>query len=163
MGNLITKHSNKLLFQSYEQPTQMFTCRDKASCPMDGNCLQKCFVYQTQVASANSKKSYLGTSEDKFKTRYNNNTMSFRSKAHEKKTELSKFLWKLKGKGEDFTIKWSIAAKVSPYICSSNRCDLCPTEELLIAKADPRTLLNKRSESVSNCRHRKKFTLKRFH
>ena len=45
MGNIITKHNNKLLFQSFEQPTRMCNCRDKASCPMDGNYLQKCFVY----------------------------------------------------------------------------------------------------------------------
>ena len=64
-------------------------------------------------------------------------------KGHEKKTELSKYVWELKDKGEDFTIKWSVAAKASPYICGSKRCDLCLTEKLLIAKADPRTLLNK--------------------
>ena len=102
-------------------------------------------------------------SEDEFKTRYNNRTMSFQNKGHEKKTELSKYVWELKDKGEDFTIKWSVAAKPSPYICGSKRCDLCLTEKLLIAKADPRTLLNKRSEIVSKCRHRNKFTLKRFH
>ena len=32
MGNTICKHSNKLLFQSLEQPTRMCNCRDKASC-----------------------------------------------------------------------------------------------------------------------------------
>ena len=42
--------------------------------------------------------------------------MSFRNKGHEKKTELSKYVWELKDKGEDFNIKWSIAAKASPYI-----------------------------------------------
>ena len=69
MGNVITKHKNKLLFQSFEQPTRMCNCRDKASCPMDGNCLQKYFVYQAQVDSTNPKKYYLGTSKDKFKSR----------------------------------------------------------------------------------------------
>ena len=89
MGNVITKHNNKLLFQSFEQPTQMCDCRDKASCPMDGNCLQKCFVYQAQVDSPNSRKYCLGTSENEFKNNYNDNTMSFRNKGYGKKTELS--------------------------------------------------------------------------
>ena len=110
MGNVITKYNNKLVFQSFEQPTQMCNCRDKASCPIDGNCLQKSFVYQVQVDSANSRKYYLGTSEDEFRTRYNNHTMSFRNKGSEKGTELSKHVWYLKDKGEDFTIKWSVAA-----------------------------------------------------
>ena len=162
MGNIITKHNNKLFFQSFEHPTRMCNSRDKASCSTDGNYLQTFFVYQPQVDSANSRKYYLGTSEDEFKTRYNNHTKSFRNKGHEKKTELSKYVWELKDKGEDFTIKWSVAAKASPYICGSKRCDLCLTEKLLIAKADPRTLLNKRSEIVSKCRHRNKFALKRF-
>ena len=69
---------------------------------MDRNCLQKCFVYQAQVDSANSRKYYLGTSEEEFKTRYNNHTMSFRNKGYEKGTELSKYVWYLKDKGEDF-------------------------------------------------------------
>ena len=129
---------------------------------MDGNCLQKCFVYQAQVDRANSTEYYLGTSEDEFKTRYNNHTMLFGNKGHEKKTELSKYVWELKDKGEDFTIKWSVAAKASPYICGSKRCDLCLTEKLRIAKAEPRTLLNKRSEIVSKCRHSNKLTLKCF-
>ena len=92
MGNVINKHNNKLLVQSFEQPTQMCNCRDKARCPTDGNCLQRCFVYLVQVDSANLRKYYLGTSEDEFKTRYNNYIMSFRNKGYEKETELSKFV-----------------------------------------------------------------------
>ena len=130
---------------------------------MDRNCFQKCFVYQAQVDTTNLRKYYLGMSEHEFKTRYNNRTMSFRNKDHEKKTELSKYVWELKDKSEDFTIKWSVAAKAYLYICGSKRCDLRLIEKLLIAKADPRALLNKRSEIVSKCRYRNKFTLKRFH
>ena len=79
MGNVITKH-NKLHFQNIEQPTRMCSCRDKASCPLDGNCLQKCLAYQVQVDSLNSREYYLGASEDEFKTRCNNHAMSFRNK-----------------------------------------------------------------------------------
>ena len=84
--------------------------------------------------------------------------MSFRNTGYEKGTGLSKYVWYLKDKGEDFTIKWSVAAKASTYICGSK----CLTKKLLITKADPRTLLKKRSEIVSKCRHRNKFTLQRF-
>ena len=88
--------------------------------------------------------------------------MSFQNKGYEKKTELSKYVWERKDKGEDFTIKWSVAAKVALYICGSKRCDLCLTEKLLIAKADLRALLNKRSEIVSKCHHCSKLTSKYF-
>ena len=86
--------------------------------------------------------------------------MSFRNKGYKKETDLSKYIWYLKDKGEDFTIKWSVPAKASRYTCGSKRCNLCLTEKLLIAKADSRTLLNKRSEIMSKCRHRNKFILK---
>ena len=66
MENVINKYNNKLLFQSVEQPTRTCNCRDTASCPMGRNFLQKCFVYQAQVDSTNSRKYYLGTSEDEF-------------------------------------------------------------------------------------------------
>ena len=124
MENVITKHNNKLLFQSFEQRTRMCNYRDKASCSTDGNCLQKCFVYLAQVDSTNSRSDHLGASEDEFKTGYNDHNMSFRNNGYEKKTKLSKYIWKLKDKGEDFTIKLSVAAKASPYICGSKRCDL---------------------------------------
>ena len=41
--------------------------------------------------------------------------MSFRNKGQEKGTELSKYVWYLKDKGEDFTFKWSVAAKAPNY------------------------------------------------
>ena len=89
MGNIITKYNNKLLFQSFQQLTQMCNCRDKASCPMEGNCLPKCFVYRhKQTAEVRESTTYFGTSEDKFKTAYNNHTISFQNKGREKKTEL---------------------------------------------------------------------------
>ena len=103
----------------------MRNCRDKASWPMDGNCFQKCFLYQAQVDSSNLREYYAGTSESKFKTRYNNHTMSFQNRGYQKETELSKYFWNLKDKGEDFTIKWSVAAKAFPYTCGSKHCDLC--------------------------------------
>ena len=73
IGNVITKHNNKLLFQSFEQPTQMCNCRDKVNFP------------QTQINSANLRKYYLGTSEDEFKTRCNNHKRHSETKVMKRK------------------------------------------------------------------------------
>ena len=81
---------------------------------------------------------------------------------YEKEKELSKYIWKLKDQNIKFTIKWNVEAMAIRYTCGSKRCDLCLTEKLLIAKTDPKTLLNKKSEKISKCRHGNKFTLKRF-
>ena len=67
-------------------------------------------LFNSVLGSALAISSFnLGTS----KTRYNNHTISFRNKCYKKETKLSKYVSKLKDKGEDFTIKWSVAY---PYI-----------------------------------------------
>ena len=52
--------------------------------------------------------------------------------------------------------------KAQKYVCVSRKCDLCIREKLLIARAEPNVLFNKRDELVSKCHHRNKFTLKCF-
>ena len=81
---------------------------------------------------------------------------------NEKKTELSKHIWDLKKQKRQYSIKWSIAARASPYKCGSRRCDLCLTEKRTIALAEKDSLLNHRSEIISKCRHTNKFRLKNF-
>ena len=119
-------------------------------------------MYKAHVNSVHETKYYLGTAEDTFKTRHNNHKKSFKHRMYEKETELSKYIWKLKDQNIKFTIKWNVEAMAIPYTCGSKHCDRCLTEKLLIAKTDPKTRLNKRSEIISKCRHRNKFTLKRF-
>ena len=50
--------------------------------------------------------------------------------------------------------------KSQKNVCGSRMCDLCICEKLLVSRADPNVLLNKRDKLVSKCRHRNKFTLK---
>ena len=76
--------------------------------------------------------------------------------------KLSKYVWELKEKDINYFINWDIAMEAQKYVCGSRKCDLCICEKLLIARADPNVLLNKRDELVSKCRHRNKFTLKCF-
>ena len=79
-----------------------------------------------------------------------------------KSTEHSNYIWKLKDNSEIYTINWLIAMKAHPYICGTRKCDLCLCEKLMIARANSASLLNKRDELVSKCRHMNKFTLKCF-
>ena len=102
IGNVITKHNNKLISQSVEQPTRMSYCRDKPSCPMEGNCLQKCFVYQAQVDSPNSRKYYLGTN---LKSGITILSCYSQIQVIKRKLKFQNMFYELKDKGEDFTIK----------------------------------------------------------
>ena len=161
MKNVIQKHNSKIMEDP--KPTNNKTCswRQKSDCPLNQNCLSECLPYNTVVNTSTTKNHY-GTCEKSFKERYNNHTLSFRNKSRQKSTELSDYIWELKENDENYTIDWLIAMKSDPYICGTRKCDLCLCEKLLIARANSASLLNKRDELVSKCRHMNKFTLKCF-
>lgn len=158
IGNIIKQHNSKVLNMSSESSPRRCNCRVKESCPLNGDCLEKCLVYKAVVSEGENTHVYYGTSEGEFKTRYNNHTKSFRHQKNRNETELSKLIWSLKEKNVVHTLSWSIAARASPYRCGTRRCDLCLTEKTMILRADT-SLINKRSELISKCRHSNKFSL----
>ncbi len=54
-------------------------CRNKAKCPMSNNCLVESIVYQATVSTNDNKppETYVGLTENSFKTRYANHKSSF--------------------------------------------------------------------------------------
>ena len=99
----------------------------------------------------------IGMTENTFKTRFNGHKVSLKHKSHRNDTTLSKYIWELKDNGTNFNIHWSIVKRAKAYKGSTRRCNLCLTEKLCILSAPKDTLLNKRSELVSKCRHENKF------
>ena len=137
-------------------------CRQKDTCPLDGNCLQSSVIYQATATRKdnNTTETYIGLTENDFKTRYRNHTASFRHAKHRNSTELSKHIWTLKDNNIEHFISWRILASHSPYNSSSKRCNLCLKEKLLIICRPELSTLNKRNELVSSCRHRNKTLLR---
>ena len=91
-----------------------------------------------------------------------NHTKSFKDKKYANETELSKYIWDLKEKERVFTIKWEILERVATYTIGIIPCNLCLGEKLSILKADKRTLLNKKLELASKCRHQNKSNISKF-
>ena len=145
-----------------DKEVRLCNCRVKEDCLLNGECLRNCLVYKATVSKASGDVSYLGISETPFKERYYNHTKAFRNKHYMNDTELSKLVWELKDAGEEFTLSWQVASSAAALKCGSGKCDLCSTEKLLIIMAAPGTIINKRDEIVSKCRHRNKFILKWF-
>ena len=137
-------------------------CRQKNTCPLNGNCLQSSVIYQAIVKRKdnNTFETYIGLTENDFKTRYRNHTASFRHAKHRNSTELSKHIWSLKDKGIDHFITWRIISSSSTYNSSSKRCNLCLKEKFFIICRPDLSSLNKRNELVSSCRHRNKALLR---
>ena len=107
-------------------------------------------------------KLYIGLTEHTFKQRYANHLQTFKQEKYENSTELSKYIWQLKKKRQNFNIIWSIQDRAQAYSNKNKRCNLCITEKLSIACADKTSLLNKRCELISKCRHENKFYLSNF-
>ena len=115
------------------------------------------------VTNNSEPKEYIGMTGNTFKKRllYNHNK-SFNIVIYRNNTELSKYVWNLKEKQQDFTINWSILKRAASYSSGGKRCNLCLQEKLCILKADKSNLLNRRLELFSKCVHQKRFLAGKF-
>ena len=162
MNEYIAKHNNKIYNQVNEnEDDKKCICRKSAECPMNGNCAEKSVVYQAKVVHHKSKlpdKFYYGSTSRQFKKRYYGHVQSFKNE-NSNPTGLSKYVWKLKNSGwkmdSDFKIKWSILTKAYAFSLGGKKCDLCLTEKTtIILHKDQNTLLNRRDEILTKCRHK---------
>ena len=62
---------------------------------------------------------YIGVTENEFKTRYNQHTSSFKLEHRLSTTHLYEHIWKLKKSKIDQTVKWEILDKALPYSAST--------------------------------------------
>ncbi len=166
VGKIIAAHNKSLLAQYRDkdaEPTKKCNCRRGNECPLDGNCLQKGVIYQATVTTTNDNKqeTYVGLTENTFKTRYTAHNSSFRNVGQKNATALSQHVWSLDDSSTPYTIKWKLlaAATCKPYSPRSKRCNLCLKEKLFIMCKPKTSTLNSRNELVSACRHRRKFLL----
>ena len=160
MKAIIKSHNAKVLAPPPPESPKMCSCpkAKKADCPLEGLCLTKNVVYKATVTSEGSPDMYYyGVAATTFKERYNGHKSDFRLAHARKKTALAKHIWRLKDSNKEYSVKWSIYRKCAPYMCGSRKCDLCLTEKAAIILADPRTLINEKSEILSGCRHRARF------
>ena len=138
-------------------------CNNSNECPLQKKCLLDCIVYKAEVVTNNSEpKDYIGMTGNTFKKRLYNHNKSFKNVIYRNNTELSKYVWNLKEKRQNFTINWSILKRAASYSSGGKRCNLCLQEKLCILKADKSNLLNRRRELFSKCVHQKRFLAGNF-
>ena len=134
-------------------------------CPLDGKCLTGNLLYEAEItADINNygEKLYKGVTEPEWKKRFGNHKKSFEDKKYSDDTELSKEVWRIKKKRRNFSVKWRILKQHRAYDPVSRRCVLCLKEKLAILEHDGANLLNKRSEIIGTCRHRRKYMLSSY-
>ena len=90
-------------------------CRSKPNCPLQGKCLVDNLVYQAEVETDKERQTYVGLSSTTFKVRYANHKSSFKNENSKTETTLSKHIWDLKSKGENFEVKFKIIGRAQTY------------------------------------------------
>ena len=132
------------------------------NCPMNGACLKESLVYYATI-NCNDKnyqpKLYKGSCETSFKKRYSNHKKSSKVPLYKHNTKLSTEYWNLKTKQLNPRKSWKIKGIYKFYNPTSKRYNLCLTEKLEILDDPDKNLWNKRSEIISQCRHKNKYRL----
>ena len=160
--SIIAGHNKRILATNQASSDERTcNCRNKATCPVENQCLKSAVIYRATVSSSVDVKEYVGLSEPPFKTRFTSHKsdLTHQDKGTSKGTTLSKHVWNLKLANTQHSIKWEIVKQSKPYKCGTRRCDLCLSEKLEILTNKSQRLLNKRSEILNKCRHSRKFKL----
>ena len=136
-------------------------CRKGKACPLDEKCLVSSIIYQATVVRQDNEKveTYIGLTDNSFKTRFNGHTCSFRNENKRNATTLSQYIWTLKDQNISHSLKWKIVAKAKSYSTSNKTCNLCLREKYYIICKPEMATLNNRNELAADCRHRRKYLL----
>ena len=86
------------------------------------------------VESEGLEYKYIGATACVFKSRWRNHILSFKRTNMRHCTSLANTIHSIKDRKQEFTIKWQILRKASPYRPGSRECDLCLTESYAILK-----------------------------
>ena len=167
ISSIISSHNKKVL--SSDKPRLLndggCNCR-KQPCPMNGNCLENCVIYKAEVCAGGTSKSYVGSTEPEFKARWRNHNTSFNKRSKRNAlssfnypTSLARYVWGLKDAGKEPSVRWSRMKRAVGYRCGGRKCNLCLEEKLTILQSNPFNSINKRSELLNNCPHKRKHKL----
>ena len=160
---IISNHNKAILTKdsSTEDTTNNCNCRIKEKCPVDNKCQTSSLIYQATVTRHDNNKdeTYIGLTDNTFKTRYNGHTNSFRHSNYRNSTALSNYIWMLKDKKLSYSLKWKIIDRGRAYKPSGKNCSLCDLEKFHIIFKPELASLNQRNELATSCRHRRKYLL----
>ena len=158
---IISGTNKKVMNKSFDNNVdKKCNCRGgEKNCPMDGECLEKEIVYKAETKVGDKISSYIGLTASTFKERYRNHVSSFNHSKYEHHTGLSRHIWGLKKENKKFEISWSKVSKAPAYTPINKKCNLCLLEKIMILNADEKTSLNKKTELMNKCPHRRKYLL----
>ena len=103
-------------------------------CLLNGKCLEKEIVYKATVKTEKGTETYVGLTENAFKTRHANHKQSFKKRNLSNAIKLSKHIWKLQDANRKCDILWEIVSKGKVYNNKMKHCGLCNLEKYFIIR-----------------------------
>ena len=156
--------SKKNIINTYNI-TRTCNCIRKQQCPINEKFLTNNVLYNASITpnEENSKtKIYYGISETVFKLRYANHKKTLNKIKYQTDTELSNKYWNIITANKTPNKAWEILGTHKSYNQISKQYLPCLNEKLAIALHKDDNMLNRRSEVISKCRHRSKYTLANY-
>ena len=127
--------------------------------PPEGKCQIKNIVYQaTLTQEAGKIETYVGLTGQTFKNRWDGHKKAFKHEIYSD-TTLSQHVWKLKKQGTNYSVKWKVISRASPFSAVSEKCNLCTEEKYFIIYHPNLGSLNYRNELYNHCRHKSSLLL----
>ena len=89
----------------------------KEACPLKGECLKNCIIYQATVTHTNTghKETYIVMTKNLFKKRLATNTKAFNHIKYKTDIELSSYIWNLKEEKIQCNLTWKIIDRAKPF------------------------------------------------
>ena len=114
---------------------------------------------KNEVFKPNVRELYTGLTENTLKDRIYKHTYDCKHREFEKRTSLSKYIWKLKDNFYDYKINWRILSIAKTYNPATKSCNLCTKEKFYIIYKPHLATLNENNELLKKCRHRAKWII----
>ena len=161
MASIIKTHNSRVLKEvevREDKPKTLCNCvkKKKDQCPLQQKCLTENVIYQATVKTSTEEKIYVGSTGRSFKARFGEHKHTLRHQGSSQ-TELSKYVWAQRAKGEEPQIQWKILHKIGKPKGHQRICTTCNLEKMEIATTERRRSLNKRSELTGKCVHFRNF------
>ena len=94
VGN-IKQHNSKVVSKTNGSNNRTWNYKSNPNCRFHSESLTQCLLYKATSTTSNNRFACYGTSEGKFKTRYNNHRKSFKYRECMNETGLSKHVFNL--------------------------------------------------------------------
>ena len=144
-------------FSRKKQQTPPCNCRQKDTCPINGQCRVNNLIYQATITTQQDPpviQKYIGMTSTQFKDRLANHRKSFKTEKYKTETTLSQYIWTLKQENTSFDLKWKIMDRAKPFSPVTGVCALCTLEKYYIICHPDQATLNKNEEIFNSCRHK---------